>query len=275
MRHATTLTRAAARRLGAREIGRLSRIEVRDAGHGYDVFGMHRDWVAVALLSTRFLHRRWFRVTSHGAENIPRSGPAILAANHAGVVPLDAAMIYADVVEHTDPPRVPRPVADHFVPALPFVSTFFARTGVVAGTRGNASRLLDDGELLLIFPEGTPGMDKPRSERYRLQRFRVGHAELAMRHHAPVIPVAVIGAEEQWPLLARIRWLHPFGAPFLPIPATPLPLPVRIHIHYGAPIELAGDAGDPAAVAEGADRVRAAVARLIDQGLRARKGLFS
>jgi 1-acyl-sn-glycerol-3-phosphate acyltransferase len=272
------LARAAARRLPARERERLAGIVLADAGHGFDVFGMHRDGVAAAVWLTRLMHDVYFRVTAHGAGNIPSSGPAILAANHGGGLPFDAMMLYADVIAHTDPPRVPRPIADHFVSALPIVSTAFARAGVTSGSRANAERLLDQGEILMIFPEGTEGIGKPASARYQLQRWRVGHAELGMRHRAPVVPVAIIGPDDQWPQLGRLDWLHPFGAPFLPIPATPVPLPVRYHIHYGAPLALhedGGDADDPDAVATAASRVAAEVERLLAHGLRSRRGLFA
>jgi 1-acyl-sn-glycerol-3-phosphate acyltransferase len=273
-----TLAARASAHLQRRELARLRQVQVVDAGHGYDVFGMHPDWVAAGVWLTRFFHRTYFRVTAHGAENLPAAGRAILAANHGGLLPLDAAMLYADVLAHTDPPRVARPVADHFVPALPFIGTFFARVGVVNGTRANVARLLEQEELVMIFPEGTPGIAKPRSERYRLQAWRVGHAELALRHKAPVVPVAIIGAEEQWPVAARLDWLHPFGAPFLPVPATPVPLPVHYHIHYGRPLALHEDGGDPLdpdVVAAAAERVRAAVAALLAEGLRARRGVFA
>jgi len=260
------------------ERARLRRVTVVDAGHGFDIFGMHPDWVAAGVWLTRFFHRRWFRVTAHGAENLPPRGRAIVVANHSGLLPFDAAMLYADVLAHTDPPRVARPIADHFVPALPFVGTLFARLGMVNGTRANVARLLEQEEMVMIFPEGTPGIGKPRSERYRLQEWRVGHAELALRHRAPVVPVAIIGAEEQWPVAARLDWLHPFGAPFLPIPATPVPLPVHYHIHYGRPLSLHDGGGDPddsEIIAAAAERVRAAVAALIAEGLRARRGVFA
>ena len=107
----------------------------------------------------------------------------------------------------------------------------------------------------------------------------MGHAELALRHCAPVVPVAIIGAEEQWPQLARIERFHPFGAPYLPIPATPLPLPVRFHIWYGEPIHLDArwspeEADDPNVAEEAASLVKDAVQRLIDRGLNERKGMF-
>src|SRR5690606_28426001 len=134
-----------------------------------------------------------------------------------------------------------------------------------------------DGELLLIFPEGVPGIGKPFHERYQLQEWRVGHAELAIRHRAPVVPVAIVGPEEQMPRIARLRRLgRLFGAPYVPLTLTPFPLPVRYHILYGAPIALheryaPADADDPESLRAAANEVRDAVAALLAEGLRARR----
>ena len=114
---------------------------------------------------------RIFRVISKGAENIPEFGSAILAANHSGNIPIDAMMLWNDVLRQTEPPRVARGIADHFVPALPFIGTLFARAGMVGGSAGNVRSLLDKGELLMIFPEGVPGIIKPWEERYQLVNF--------------------------------------------------------------------------------------------------------
>ncbi len=150
---------------------------------------------------------------------------------------------------------------------------------MAAGTRGNVEHLLTSGELLLVFPEGTPGIGKGWAKRYQTQPFRVGHAELAIRHRIPVIPIGVVGAEEALIQLARIDGVHPFGAPYLPIPLTPFPLPTRIHLRYGAPLALHEgldeDAEqDPAVLREAAERVRQAVQALLDEGLAERKGIF-
>lgn len=260
---------------------RASRLHFADAGHGYDRFGMHPDFVALGDTIGAPLHDRYFRVKSYGAEHIPATGPAILAANHSGSLPADGAMLWADVLRNTHPPRTARPVADHFVTALPVVSTLFARCGVVGGSRGNAKALLEAGELLMIFPEGVPGIGKLFRDRYQLQEWRVGHCELAIRHSAPVVPVGIVGAEEQMPQLFQIRSLgKAFGISGMPVPAVPVPLPVRYHIRYGAPLRFDEDyrpeqADDPAVVREAAQRVKAAVATLLEQGLRERKGIFS
>lgn len=258
---------------------RLERLDYRDAGHGYDVFGMHPRGVSVGIALSRLSHDYYFRVQGHGTHHIPQHGAAILAANHSGLIPVDAAMIITNVVLSTDPPRMPRAVGDVFIPLLPIIGTVFARVGMVSGNRQNFGYLLDSGELVLVFPEGTPGIGKGFRKRYQLQDWRVGHAELAIRHRVPVVPVAVIGAEEAWPQLTRIDRFHGFGAPFLPVPATPLPLPVRHHIHYGEPLRLherwaPEQADDPEVTEEAAGEVKRAVQALIAQGLRVRKGLL-
>lgn len=265
------------RLLGAELAAQLATLEFRDAGHGFDRMGLSPEWVRWAAALGRPAYERYFRVRSHGIEHVPREGAVVLAANHSGMLPIDGAMLYLDLLRHLA--RVPRAVADLFVPRLPFVFLVFNRVGVVAGDRATTRRLLEDGELVLVFPEGTPGIGKPFSERYRLQPFRVGHAELALGHRAPVVPVAVVGAEEQWPQIGRIERLHPFGAPYLPIPATPFPLPVRYHLFYGEPIHLherwaPAQADDPDVQEEAAALVQRAVEQLLRHGLSVREGVF-
>jgi len=263
------------------ELERLQELHFYDAGHGFDPFGMHPAFVALGEGISSFLYNKYFRVKSYGAEVIPASGSAILAANHSGNIPIDGMMIWNDVVRHTNPPRVVRAVADNFVPTLPFVGTLFTRSGAVGGSRGNVRALLERGELLLIFPEGTPGILKPFAKRYQLQNFRVGHAELAIRYGCPVIPIGVVGAEEQLPQLTTSRRLGRWtGVGEVPIPAVPVPLPVRYHIHYGEPIPLheqysPDQADDPQVVKAAANQVRDAVGALLERGLALRKGVFT
>ncbi len=246
-----------------------------DAGHGYDVFGLHPPLLASAVAAASFLYTRYFRVKSSGAFRIP-DGPVILVANHAGVLPVDGAVLCLDVLVQTRPPRIPRPIADHFVPRLPLISTLFSRLGVVNGTRNNVRELLSRGELLVIFPEGVSGPAKEFRDRYRIQNWTVGFAELAIRHHATIVPVSILGSEESWPLLTKLG-VHVFGAPYLPIPLSPVPLPVHYEIRYGTPMVFERsrrDADDPRVVAAVADEVRAALEQGIADARVARRGLF-
>lgn len=248
-----------------------------DEGHGYDVFGLHPPSLARAVDAGRRLYDNYFRVDSVGAEVIPADGPAILVANHGGFLPIDSAVLCLDVLRRTDPPRIPRPIADHFVPRLPIVSTVFSRLGAVSGTRANVRCLLERGELIAIWPEGVSGPAKRFHDRYRIQDWRVGFAELAIRYRAPVIPVAVLGAEESWPLALKLPIARMFGAPYLPVPACPVPLPAHFRIRYGA-AQLLGtcsrDADDPAVVEAAAADVRVALERLLDDARLARRGVF-
>lgn len=248
-----------------------------DEGYGYDVFGFHPPALAAAVRASGPLYKTYFRVDSVGAENIPAQGRAIVIANHGGVLPVDATMLCLDILRRTE--RIPRAVAEHFVPRLPLVSSLFARLGVVSGTRANVRLLLERDELIAIFPEGVSGTGKRFADRYQLQQWSVGFAELALRYRAPVIPVAIIGAEESWPLLAKLRGVHVFGSPYLPIPATPLPLPVRYHFRYGKPLRLdhgyvTKDAENPEIVARAAERARIALVDLMREALVARQGVF-
>lgn len=254
-----------------------TRTSFHDEGYGFDAFGLHPPTLERVIALGAPLYDRYFRVNSRGAENIPAHGPAILVANHGGVLPVDAAMLCFDILRHTR--RIPRAIADHFVPRLPLVGTLFARVGMVSGAHVNVRRLLERDELLVIFPEGVRGPAKPFGLRYELQRWNVGFAEHAIRHHAPIIPVAIVGAEESWPVAARIRTLRLFGAPYLPIPASPLPLPARYFIRYGEPLHpdrghASRDAHDPELVTCAATQAREAVARLLAETLAERAGVF-
>ena len=253
-----------------------SRAEFHDAGYGYDVFGLHPPTLSRLIELGAPLYDRYFHVTSEGITNVPAKGPAILVANHGGMLPVDAAMLCFDVLRQLDPPRIPRAIADHFVARLPIVGSLFARAGVVSGTRTNVRHLLEDGELITIFPEGVSGPAKRFRDRYQIQDWVVAFAELAIRHAAPVIPVAILGAEESWPLVARLglRW---FGIPYLPVPAWPIPLPAHYRICYGAPIRFENtpaDADDPDIVAAAAARVRLIIEVQLAHLRMERRGIF-
>lgn len=266
--------------MGSSAFDRLvRRAPFHDEGYGYDVFGMHPPALARAVEAGAWIYERYFRVESWGIEHIPAAGPVIVVANHGGVLPVDAAMLCLDILRRTEPPRIPRPVADHFVPRMPLISTLFARVGVVGGARANVRRLLEQGELVVIWPEGVSGPAKPFHARYEIQHWSVGFAELALRYGAPIVPAGVIGAEESWPLVTKLDKLRLFGAPYLPIPASPIPLPAHYRIGYGPPIVLddnlvQADADDPEVVAAAAALVRRAVEQLVRDARIVRRGMF-
>ncbi|MGH9188007.1 MAG: lysophospholipid acyltransferase family protein [Acidimicrobiales bacterium] len=169
------------------------------------------------------MYRRWFRAEWEGLEKIPDGGGALLVANHAGALPSDAPVIIHGIEK-----ELGRPVyglADHVFRTLPVVGTLWARSGGVTGHPDNAYRLLrEQNQLALVFPEGTKGTSKPFTERYQLRRFgRGGFVEIAMRAGVPVVPIAVVGAEESMPILFKIPTLaKALNVPYVPVTANQL-----------------------------------------------------
>lgn len=244
-----------------------------------DRFGRDPAAVARSRPLLELLYRRYFRIAVSGADNIPTRGAAIVVANHGGVLPVDMVMLME--AARLEGGRELRPLVENAVFHLPFLGLALERIGAVRASRDNARRLLTDGELVAVFPEGIQGSTKLLRERHTLKRFgRGGFVKLAARQGVPLIPVAVVGAAESMPLLARLERLgRLFGLPMLPVtPTFPLlgplgllPLPTRWRIHIGAPIEPPGDPGDRAGVKAVADGTRAAIEDLIAEAV-ARRG---
>jgi 1-acyl-sn-glycerol-3-phosphate acyltransferase len=245
----------------------------------YDRYGFSPDVTKLTFPILHALYRAYFRVRSEGHENVPDTGPVILAANHGGLLPFDAAMTIVDVALHSDPPRLVRSVVDRWAGALPWVNIFYSRLGQVIGTRENVADLLGEGQLVLVFPEGMAGIRKTVAQRYRLQAFRVGFVEQALRQRAPIIPMAVVGSDDQAPILYDLQGLAKrLGLPMAPItPTFPwlgplglLPYPVPYRIVYGAPLnfhERFGPEGadDARLVRYLANQVRRSVQLLVDR----------
>jgi 1-acyl-sn-glycerol-3-phosphate acyltransferase len=269
--------------LGEEERQRLAALTHLVEGEArYDRYGLSPGIVKRVFPLFYALYRLYFRVRSEGHENLPAEGPAVLAANHGGVLPFDGAMVVTDSLLNTNPPRLPRAIVDRWAGALPWVNVFYARVGQVIGTRKNFSDLLDSGQLVLVFPEGIDGIRKTVTQRYRLQRFRVGFVEQALRAAAPIVPVAIIGSDDQAPILYDIKPVaRRLGLPVLPItPTFPwlgplglLPYPVSYRIVYGEPLryhERFGPEGadDARLVRYIANQVRRDVQQLVDRSRR-------
>ncbi len=268
--------RTLARIVGDDPARRLAMIGARI--EGWDRFGLSPRALQQAFPLFYALYRHYFRVRSEGHANVPATGPVVLAANHGGLLPFDGAMAVVDLLLHSEPPRLARAILDRFAGSLPWVNVFMARVGQVVGTHENFARLLDDDEAVLVFPEGIDGIRKPITQRYRLQRFHVGFVEHALRARAPIVPMAILGSDDQAPILFDVkplaRWLGLPAAPITPTfpwfgPAGLLPYPVRYRIVYGEPLCFherfsISSAEDPAVVRALAGQVRRAVQRLID-----------
>jgi 1-acyl-sn-glycerol-3-phosphate acyltransferase len=251
-----------------------------------DEFGRDPGYVARARPVLEWCLERYFQVDVEGIEHVPTEGAAILVCNRGGVLPWDGVILATALRARHPAARVLRWLTEDFVQHAPFLGATLNRLGAARACQENAERLLRDGQLLAVFPEGEKGVAKLFRERYRLQRFgRGGYVKLALRTRVPLLPVAIVGAEESYPLLHRVSaFSRALGVPFVPV--TPLfpwlgplglvPLPSRWRIVLGPPVtelldhpaSVADDAGVVNALSE---RVRATLQRMLDEAV-ARRG---
>jgi len=263
---------------------RLRRVPTQLNEYGYDPWGLNIDAVRRAIVITTLLYRHYFRVETDGIEHMP-DGRVLVISNHAGQVAIDAAMIGTATILECEPPRILRGMGEYWLPTVPFVNLAMSRTGSVVGTPKNCTDLLNRGEAVIAFPEGIHGMNKLFSERYRLQHFGSGFMRMALATKTPIVPVAVVGSEEQAPAIANLTGLgRLLGMPAFPItltfpllgPLGLLPLPVKYRIYFGKPLRFEGDPDDEDAVIEKkVARVVDTIQAMLDKGLRERPGIFS
>ncbi|GAA5074953.1 1-acyl-sn-glycerol-3-phosphate acyltransferase [Thermocatellispora tengchongensis] len=252
----------------------------------YDVdeFGYDPELTDKVLLELlRPLYRHWFRVETTGLEHVPADTGALVVANHSGTVPVDALML--QVALHDEAGRAVRLLGADLVYQLPFLSHLSRKTGHTLACREDADRLLRKGELVGVFPEGFKGVGKPFSERYKLQRFgRGGFVASAIRAGAPILPCAIVGAEEIYPKLGDVKVLaRMLGLPYFPItplfpwlgPLGLIPLPSKWIIGFGEPIRTdeydPAEAEDPMVVLNLTDHVRETIQQQLTE-LRLRRG---
>jgi 1-acyl-sn-glycerol-3-phosphate acyltransferase len=271
----------------ARDVARRAARRLRGE-YTQDEWGFDEELVEIVYPFLDLMYERWWRVTAVGVTNVPAHDRALLVANHAGVLPWDAAMISTAILKHHPLPRYPRFTVLDWAFRLPWVSAFMRRIGGVVASPFNALRLLEQGHVVAVFPEGSKGAGKPFSERYRLQRFgRGGFVELALRTGAPIVPVAVVGSEEIYPKLGESRVLARLvGAPYFPLtptfpwlgPAGAIPLPSKWRIEFCEPIDLSHygpeAADERSLVFELSERVRETIQQAVLDNLVARGSAF-
>jgi 1-acyl-sn-glycerol-3-phosphate acyltransferase len=224
-------------------------------GYEVDEFGFDRELNSAVLMPAALsLYRHWFQIQMRGLEHIPADGAALIVANHSGVLPLDAIMLQAGIYAEHPLHRNLRLLGADMIYSVPVLASLARRSGHTKADPGQAKRLLAAGELVGVFPEGFKGIGKPFSQRYQLQRFgRGGFARTAIQAAVPIVPCAIVGAEEIYPMIGNSELLA--GALRLPyFPLTPLfpwlgpigavPLPSRWIIEFSEPV-LARDPGDP------------------------------
>ncbi len=253
-----------------------------------DEWGFDEDFSDLVEPFFGFLYDRWWRVRVTGADRVPAHGRALLASNHAGILPWDATMISVALLREHPLPRHPRFLVLNWAFDLPWISAFIRKVGGVVASPYNALRLLEQDQLVAVFPEGVKGTGKPFGQRYQLQRFgRGGFVEIALRSGAPIVPVAVVGSEEIYPKIGELPAVaRLLGAPFFPVTPTfpwlgPLgvvPLPSKWRIEFCEPIETAHHgpdaAGDRGLVLELTEQVRETVQEAVYANLVRRGSAF-
>lgn len=238
---------------------------------GYDPWGLNLDTAKIAFSAIRWLYEDYFRVEARGLENIPADGRLLLIGNHSGQLPLDGVMMAYAIATNENGARLPRTMVERWFPTVPFLGNLINQLGGVVGDPINCAKMLEREEAIIVFPEGIRGSGKPYRLRYQLQRFGHGFMHLAMEHQTPIVPVAVVGAEETMPSLTNIKPLAKMlNVPYFPL-APLLPLPAKISLSFGAPMEFANDARNEGEVERRVEQVKDAIRDLLEQGLAARR----
>lgn len=236
----------------------------------------------------RPLYRGYFRVEATGVKNLPGTGPALVVANHSGTVPVDALMLSLAVHDEHPDHRHLRLLAADLAFRVPFLSELGRKSGATLACNPDAERLLNRGELVGVFPEGFKGVGKRYTDRYKLQRFgRGGFVSAALRTGAPIVPVAIVGAEEIYPIIGNIAPLARIaGLPYFPVtplfpwlgPLGMVPLPSKWLIEFGEPIQttdIQGEPDDPSVIFNLADQVRETIQQTLHTLLARRPDPFS
>ncbi|GIH08721.1 glycerol acyltransferase [Rhizocola hellebori] len=235
----------------------------------------------------RQLYKHWFRTEVFDTKHVPDEGAALIVANHSGTIALDALMLCLAVHDEHPAHRYLRLLAADLVFRLPLVSEVARKSGATLACNPDVDRLLHEGQLVGVFPEGFKGVGKHYSERYKLQRFgRAGFVSVALRNRTPIVPTAIVGAEETYPLLGNIKPLaRLLGTPYFPVtptfpwlgPAGLVPLPSKWMIRFGEPIDTtpwSDQADDPAVVFNLADQVRETIQGMLHDLLKLRPDPF-
>ena len=243
-----------------------------------DPFGFDPESIKPLFPFANWLYKKYFRCETFGVSNIPQ-GRVIVIANHSGQLPFDGLMINMAFILEPKKPRLLRGMAERWSAELPFISTLFARSGTVVGEPSACEELLKLEEAVIVFPEGVRGISKLYKDRYKLVDFGHGFMRLALKTQTPILPVALVGAEEQAPSIANLRWLgRLLGAPGFPIifpHLIPFPLPVKYRIHIGKPMlfESTGKE-DEESIAGMVAQTRETIQNMLHHGVKTRRSIF-
>ncbi|MEV6240193.1 lysophospholipid acyltransferase family protein [Lentzea sp. NPDC051838] len=254
-----------------------------------DEFGFDRDLTENVLMPPlKPLYEKWFRVETIGLSNIPTAGGALIVANHSGTLPLDALMTSYGIASEHPAQRHMRMLGADLVFKTPLLGALARKSGQTLACNPDAERLLSNGELVGVWPEGFKGIGKPFKDRYKLQRFgRGGFVSAALKTGVPIIPCSIVGAEEIYPMIGDIKSLaRLLGFPYFPVtpffpllgPLGAIPLPSKWYIEFGEPIrtDVFGEnpAEDPMLVFNLTDQIRETIQQTLYRLLTQRRNVF-
>lgn len=253
-----------------------------------DEWGLDWEFVEAIRPFLDFLYKVYWRVTTTGIENIPDYDRALLVSNHSGQLPWDGAMVMTAVLNEHPAQRLVRNLYADWFATVPFISSLLVKMGQALGSVENGTRLLEQDELVGVFPEGYKGVSKLFRNRYKLARFgRGGFVKMALNTQASIIPVSVVGAEETYISLGKSRTLARLtGFPFFPISLRfpwlglmgVVPFPTKWYIDFGSPIIMDGygdeAATNPALVSQLTDQIRNIIQEMVSHRLDQRRAIL-
>jgi len=268
---------------------KLGEFGLKDRSIEVDEFGYDAKYWEKVRSFYEFLFYKYWRVALKGINNVPSKGRVILVSNHAGALTFDGLMLKLALSNEHPAKRNLRYLVEDYLYYLPFTGAYASRTGGVRACQENAERLLSQEKIIATFPEGIQGVGKLYHDRYKLQRFgRGGVIKLAIRTGSPIVPVAIVGNEEIYPLLGKIeRFSEILGVPFIPVTPTfpwlgPLgliPAPSKWMIHFGHPIDFSKytqeDSRDPLLVNRLTENLRSTIQKMLSELIETRKSVFN
>ena len=252
----------------------IDRIPNQVGTYNYDPWGFNKEKAKPIAGLMKWLYDNYFRVKAFGLENIPANGRVLIIPNHSGQLPMDGTLIGTALLTNPHGPRIPRAMVERFFPTVPFIGDLLNRMGGVIGDPANCSRMLENEEAIVVFPEGVRGSGKLYRHRYQLQRFGSGFMHLALEHNTPIVPVGVVGCEETMPSLANIEPLAKLlRVPYVPV-SVPLPLPAKVTLYFGEPMTFARRGKKETDVVANVEQVKDVIRGLIKRGLDERESIF-
>jgi 1-acyl-sn-glycerol-3-phosphate acyltransferase len=264
-------------------VRRLKKLPNKLNEFNYDAWGFHPEMAKYGLTLAAWLYRYYWRAEVFGIEKVP-TGRVLLIANHSGQLPIDGVLIGVAMLMEAEPPRLARAMIERWFGTLPILSTFASRHGQMLGDPKNCIKMLENDECVLVFPEGVKGAGKVWYDRYQLMDFGLGFMRLALKTNTPIVPIGVIGGEEQAPSLYNSKTLSKlFGMPYFPITPTfpwlgllgTVPYPTKYRIYFGDPLEFEGDPNDTdEEIQKKVDVVKSKIYKNIRYGLAQRKNIF-